>query len=642
MTRIIVVALMAIALAACARAAPASVTELSLIGFIDGSGGITTGTEQASVTLDAERRVAYLVGGDQLYAVGVDIGAGELAAPAPGGRALPLLFAQTLPATITDVSLCGDFVAVATEGPTKTAPGVVHLLGRYAAGATALPVVTTFTVGARRRPARRAPRRAAQHGAALKAPPGRAHGPAAPRRPGALPDQIQWSRACDLLVSANEGEPDGYGAGFTDPEVGARARSLPRPAPPGPAAAPPTAHRPPPPAATTAPRDQGSVSIISLTYCAEGKAEACGGGRVAGTVRTATFGAWNDRRDLLVKRGVKLNGPGASVAQDLEPEFATFSADERTIFEANAIAVVDVARAEVVNILGLGMKNHSAPGNALDTSDKDGAVNIKPWPLLGLYQPDEIAAFSDGGREFIVTANEGDARDWDGFAEEERVADIADKLDATAFPNAAELAAEAALGRINVVGVPGELNDANGDGKFDRLVSFGARSFSVFQVMRAGKSGVASLKRVFDSRSQLEELSAARLPALFNSDGTAEAFDSRSDNKGPEPEGLALGTADHPAGLATRRCLFLTTERLSAVFVVDLTTPERPRFNSLAMPPAGADGALRLRGPEGITYARYPVSAKVSVPLVLVAYEAEGASGMAVFLVQNRKKAGGN
>lgn len=90
------------------------------------------------------------------------------------------------------------------------------------------------------------------------------------------------------------------------------------------------------------------------------------------------------------------------------------------------MAIVDVPTATVQDILPLGLKDHSLPGNALDPSDRDGpgntaAIRISNWPVFGLYQPDAIASFNVGGLEYLVTANEGDSRssdDFEGFDEE--------------------------------------------------------------------------------------------------------------------------------------------------------------------------------------------------------------------------------
>jgi hypothetical protein len=188
-----------------------------------------------------------------------------------------------------------------------------------------------------------------------------------------------------------------------------------------------------------------------------------------------------------------------------------------------------------------------------------------------------------------------------GIVEDDRLADVT--LDPTIFPNAATLQDPASLGRLSVLinnPLSSDATDTN------RIVSFGARSFSVYRVDRKGFSATG-LRRVFDSGSQLESISAEQLPDLFNSQGEPGDFDSRSDNKGPEPEGLTIGEAPPAFGEKHGRpCLFLTTERLSAVFVYDLSNPEAPVFQSLALPPlaTATGGITSFSAPEGITYAK--------------------------------------
>lgn len=221
-----------------------------------------------------------------------------------------------------------------------------------------------------------------------------------------------------------------------------------------------------------------------------------------------------------------------------------------------------------------------------------------------------------------------------GFAEEARLSAIVDSLDPAVFPDArATIGADARLGRLTIIGDKNAINDPNGDGKYDKILSYGGRSFSIYRAERdygKGRGRVQGLTQVFDSAAQLEQISADKLPDIFNSEGRAATKDTRSDNKGPEPEGVAIGYApalgrafsaasdtDKPADqdLATqtlrskdgKRCLFLTTERLSAVFVYDISNPVRPAFQSFALPPQAnpADDSTRLLAPEGITYARY-------------------------------------
>ena len=167
------------------------------------------------------------------------------------------------------------------------------------------------------------------------------------------------------------------------------------------------------------------------------------------------------------------------LSEDLEPEYVAVSPDSATAYvfmqENNAVAVVDLATKTITGIVALGFKDHSLAENALDPSNRDDEVNIQPWPTYGMYQPDSAAAFATGGSTYLATANEGDARDYDCWSEEERVADLT--LDATAYPNAADLQMDENLGRLKTTTATG---DTDADGDIDQIHSYGARSFSLW------------------------------------------------------------------------------------------------------------------------------------------------------------------
>lgn len=117
------------------------------------------------------------------------------------------------------------------------------------------------------------------------------------------------------------------------------------------------------------------------------------------------------------------------MAADIEPENITFSRDSGTAYvslqENNAIAEIDLISGELTSVFALGFKDWSADGpdagNGFDASNQDDEINIRDWPVLGIPHPDAIAAYQVRGDTFIVTANEGDARDYDGYSEEERL-----------------------------------------------------------------------------------------------------------------------------------------------------------------------------------------------------------------------------
>lgn len=409
--------------------------------------------------------------------------------------------------------------------------------------------------------------------AAVKTDPGRvsffdadsyaAHGSV---RVGALPDMVTFTRSGDRAVVANEGEPEGYCEGQVDPE--------------------------------------GSVSVIDLR---KGPAKA--------TVRTAGFTAYNDDRDDLLRSGVRIYGPRASVAQDLEPEYVATSTRSQTAWvtlqENNAIATVDLRTATVTAITPLGLKDHSMAGSGLDASDKDGAVDIAPRPVKGMYQPDGVAAYQVKGRHYLVTANEGDARDFDCFAEEERVKDLG--LDPAAFPHAKTLLGNDALGRLTVTST-----SPRSEAGLTEIHALGGRSVSV----RDARTGAL----MWDSGDAFEQVTAAYDRAhgttFFNANNDDnDSFDSRSDNKGPEPEGLDLGR------LGRRTYAFVGLERVSGIAVVDVTDPRRGRVAGYAtnrVPRGDAEaGTAGDLGPEGVHFIRAEDS-PVDAPLLVVGNEVSG------------------
>ena len=80
--------------------------------------------------------------------------------------------------------------------------------------------------------------------------------------------------------------------------------------------------------------------------------------------------------------------------------------------ENNAFVEIDVDTATVTSIWSLGFKNHRLIGNELDASDRDDTINIRNWPVYGMYQPDAIASYEFDGNTYLVTANEGDGREY--------------------------------------------------------------------------------------------------------------------------------------------------------------------------------------------------------------------------------------
>ena len=403
---------------------------------------------------------------------------------------------------------------------------------------------------------------------------------------GALPDMLTFTPDGKTVLVANEAEPsDDY---QTDPE--------------------------------------GSISVVDVSTPAKP------------VVRTADFRAFNNQRAALLAKGVRLFGPRASVAQDLEPEYIAVSADGKTAWatlqENNAFAIIDVANARVTDIVPLGYKDHGVEGQGLDASDTDKAANIRTWPgVFGMYLPDAMAAFQAEGKTWLITANEGDARAWGednaaywagdaskGFVEEFRVKhlinakgwsgragdDLPPQLNALAKGGLLNPAvfgycgAEAgkpgecrddnALGRLTISWTQGYQTNADGTPKlytaagvadpvngdrlmYDKLYAYGTRSISIWD-----EKG----QQVWDSGDAMEQFlasdsckagAARNIPSkdFFNSNHEAgDAMDNRSDNKGPEPEGVTVGR------IGEKTFAFVGLERMGGVLVYDVSQPQAP------------------------------------------------------------------
>ena len=57
-------------------------------------------------------------------------------------------------------------------------------------------------------------------------------------------------------------------------------------------------------------------------------------------------------------------------------------------------------------------------------SNEQDFIFMANWPIYGMYQPDGIATYNIGGVNYFVTANEGDAREYDTLEEETDLADL--------------------------------------------------------------------------------------------------------------------------------------------------------------------------------------------------------------------------
>jgi 6-phosphogluconolactonase (cycloisomerase 2 family) len=384
---------------------------------------------------------------------------------------------------------------------------------------------------------------------------------------GAMPDMITMSPDGRYVITANEGEPNA--AYTTDPE--------------------------------------GSVSVIDISGGIASLTQA--------NVTTVGFSGYNGQAAALRAQGIRIYGGLASapstVAQDLEPEYVAVSANSQTAYitlqENNAIAVLDLTTKQFTALRPVGYSDLSQPGRGIDASDQTADVLVANWPIKGMRQPDAIAAFEVGGTSYLITANEGDSRDYSGFSEVVRLGATGYALDATAFPYANLLKNNNVLGRLNVTNKTG---DTDGDGDFDEIYAYGGRSFSIYNATTGAE--------VHDSGNLLERVTAtdATFGAIFNASNTfgeVPVRKNRSDDKGPEPEGVATGR------IGNNLYAFVSMERVGGVLVFNINNPAAPVLETY-MNNRSATAATGDLGPEGIVFLS-ATDSPTGQPLLILANE---------------------
>ncbi len=408
---------------------------------------------------------------------------------------------------------------------------------------------------------------------------------------GVLPDHVSISPNGNYAIVANEGQPANYC--LTN-------GALPE---------------------TTDPL--GSISIINLSSKTP-------------TAKTIDFKSYEERKNGITYAGGRIFGPNASLAQDIEPEYAAFSADSTyayvTLQENNSIATVDVESGTIINIVGLGVKNHNLFNAGLDSSDRDNKIDIVARNIQGMYLPDAIGTIDAGGNTYMVTANEGDAREYACLlggtdatkveAEDPRLADVADTTVDSTFRGSG-IAGRMKVTQFSPANISGET--IRSTTKVKDAFSFGTRSFTVWKSNL--NNGVFPADRVFDSGDAIERIITQERPlGVFNADwntstGFINGFESRSASKGPEPEGLAIGKA------YGRTWMVLALERDNGLMLYDMTNPVKPMFRQYinkAVPGGNIqDGTAGDVSPEGVLFLEADQS-PTGKPMVVVSYELSG------------------
>ena len=329
---------------------------------------------------------------------------------------------------------------------------------------------------------------------------------------GAQPDMVTFA-GDGVVLTADEGEPrEGYGENIADPK--------------------------------------GSVTVVDVE---------------AQESTVVDFSAFDSQRDQLAEDGIVLK-KGSAPSVDLEPEYIAVSGGKAyvTLQENNAIAVLDIESQAFEGVYSAGFEDHST--TAIDLDKKDDAYDPQTYEsLLGIRMPDGIAAFTVEGTTYLVTANEGDAREWGDedqgtfyLSEDER--DFGEE--GVTSPTGAITAENSGLeGKV----VFFKTEDFDGlDPEKDYV--FGGRSFTVFQATENG------LEEVFTSGDDFEALTAQYVPEYFNASNDNAVLDDRSGKKGPEAESVTVGTVDG------KTYAFVALERTGGVMVYDVTDPEAITF----------------------------------------------------------------
>jgi len=378
---------------------------------------------------------------------------------------------------------------------------------------------------------------------------------------GALPDMITFTPDGKKVLTANEGQPN------TDYSID----------------------------------PEGSISVIDISGGAANLTQA--------NVKTIDFKSFNAGEADLKAKGVRKLYAPSTLSQDFEPEYITVAADNIkawvTLQENNAIAELDLSNNTVSSIWAMGTKNMNTAGNGFDASDKSGSILLANWPVKSFYIPDGIANYTVNNKTYLITANEGDEKEYTPLNERTTVSAVA--LDATKFPQGDMLKEDHALGRFRITNLHG---DTDGDGDFDELYSVGSRSFTIWDP--------STKSLVWDAGDQFEWITSKHpaVSRIFNADNENNTLKGRSRAKGPEPEGVTV------AEINSKQFAFVALERTGGVMVYDVTNPAAPVFEDYQNTRSNTAYTGDL-GPEGIQYINN-ANSPTGKPYVIVANELSG------------------
>lgn len=287
----------------------------------------------------------------------------------------------------------------------------------------------------------------------------------------------------------------------------------------------------------------GSISIIDI-----GRR----GLRQSFSKQDITFPDLNQTGISLLGSGIRFSGKEGvttSFGQDAEPEYVSATGNYlfTTLQENNTVARINLTTRRVEAYIGLGWVDYGQV--AVDLTDRDQsdvgaqADGFNPrigQAVAGLRMADGIAAWSQGSAVYFATANEGDARDYDGYLDERRDS----SLGYATVPGRLKLI----VNNEKLSGLKDQAfvlssnltdSDPSNDFRFESgsrtgtPVSFGSRSLSLFD----GITG----ELLWDSWMADNINGTTYNTSLQNIAQFAGIYDDgRSDDKGVEPESVAI------------------------------------------------------------------------------------------------------
>jgi hypothetical protein len=347
---------------------------------------------------------------------------------------------------------------------------------------------------------------------------------------------------------------------------------------------------------------KGGVSVVDLSVPSNPE------------VNFVSFDSFSVR--ALRAKGLALSSVVNDSSKDLEPEFIVALDDAKayvTLQEANGLGVLDVKKGSWIDVRkAFESKLFETP---IDTSDRDSGKGPRTYAnVVGASQPDAIAGFKVGSGDYLVTANEGDAREYTCLNDDVRGSSL--KVDSRRFPDWKTLSGSAELGRAKVNPNAG---DRDGDGDIDTIHLRGSRSMTIY------RNGIP----IWDSQKLLEDIQISAFGVSNINGSHALSTDKllvnytpqdRSDDKGSEPEGVAVGT------VSGSRIAVLGLERMSALVVFDISAPSAPTLIKwIQMLPITSTPVTQATAwsPEGIIFIPAEKSPN-GKPLFISSYELSG------------------